>query len=52
MTKSIRWTLATLAVLALLYVLLVIEAGIGHDGLLCELGWDTDGPGDTISGCG
>lgn len=26
--------------------------GSGHDGMLCELGYDKDGDGERVSGCG
>ncbi len=32
-------------------VLLFVEGSVGHDGLLCEWGYDTDGDGATTSGC-
>lgn len=44
-------TWMALAMLALV-VLAHIEASFGHDGLLCELGYDSDGPGELTSGCG
>ncbi len=43
-------------VIAGLFVLLLlfffVEGSVGHDGLLCELGYDLDGAGGTTSGCG
>lgn len=55
--RGFRWwvrrilTWSALAGIALV-CLMFLEAGFGHDGLLCELGYDTDGPGETTSGCG
>jgi hypothetical protein len=55
--RGFRWwvrrilTWSTLAVIALVF-LMFFEAGFGHDGLLCELGYDSDGPGENTSGCG
>jgi hypothetical protein len=43
---------ALLALALLLIVLFWIEASVGHDGLLCELGYDRDGAGTGITGCG
>lgn len=39
-------------VLAVLVLLLLLEASGGHDGWLCEWGIDTDGAGTTTTGCG
>ena len=36
----------------LLVVLFLVEASVGHDGLLCELGYDSDGAGTGDTGCG
>ena len=36
----------------LMFLLLVFEASGGHDGYLCEWGYDSDGAGDVTSGCG
>lgn len=44
-------TWSALAAAALIF-LMFFEAGFGHDGLLCELGWDSDGAGEITSGCG
>ncbi|USQ78477.1 hypothetical protein NF556_12600 [Ornithinimicrobium faecis] len=44
-------TWSALAVIGLI-LLLFFEASFGHDGLLCELGWDSDGAGEITSGCG
>lgn len=49
MRRILTWSaLAGIALVCLMF----LEAGFGHDGLLCELGYDTDGPGETTSGCG
>ena len=45
-------TQVLLATFLVLIVLIYIEGSVGHDGLLCELGWDSDGEGDITSGCG
>ena len=50
--KAQRTGIVVLALALLLLVLFVIEASIGHDGLLCELGYDTDGAGTGDTGCG
>lgn len=50
--RSARWVFRTVAVLAILLILVFVEASFGHDGLLCELGIDSDGAGMTTSGCG
>lgn len=55
--RGFRWwvrrilTWSALAVTAL-FCLMYFEAGFGHDGLLCELGYDRDGPGEITNGCG
>ncbi len=41
-----------LIVLSLCFVAFMVEASVGHDGLLCELGYDKDGDGDGVTGCG
>jgi hypothetical protein len=41
-----------LIVLSLFFVAFMVEASVGHDGLLCELGYDKDGDGDGVTGCG
>jgi hypothetical protein len=30
----------------------MLEASFGHDGLLCEWGYDKDGAGDRVTDCG
>ena len=32
-------------------VLVLVEGGTGHDGLLCEMGIDMDGAGTGDTGC-
>ena len=44
--------IAALALASLFVALVMIEASVGHDGLLCELGYDRDGAGTGITGCG
>jgi len=41
-----------LLTLCLCFVAFLVEPGFGHDGLLCELGYDKDGDGSGVSGCG
>lgn len=41
-----------LALLGVLIILVLLEATGGHDGWLCEWGYDIDGAGGTTSGCG
>jgi hypothetical protein len=41
-----------LIVVSLCFVAFMVEASVGHDGLLCELGYDKDGDGDGVTGCG
>ncbi len=43
---------AVLALLFALALLLALESTGGHDGWLCEWGYDSDGAGDITSGCG
>ncbi len=43
---------ALLALLGVLVLLLALEATGGHDGWLCEWGYDSDGAGGITSGCG
>ncbi len=38
--------------LLLMMLLFWVEATGGHDGWLCEWGYDSDGAGDITSGCG
>jgi hypothetical protein len=47
--KVSGWAVGLLVVIMLLFA---VEAGVGHDGLLCEWGYDKDGAGDRVSGCG
>ena len=46
--RSVRWIVALSVVFLLL---LTVEASVGHDGLLCELGYDSDGAGTTTTDC-
>jgi hypothetical protein len=52
MTARSRWVAGLLVTLTLCFVALMAEGSIGHDGLLCELGWDRDGDGTQVTGCG
>lgn len=52
MTKLMQVGLALLALLGVLIFLMVLESTGGHDGWLCEWGYDLDGAGGTTSGCG
>jgi hypothetical protein len=47
--KTIAWV-GGLFLVALMLVM--VQASFGHDGLLCEWGYDSDGAGEGISGCG
>ncbi len=51
MRTSYKWFTGVLVALSLCFVLFVVEASVGHDGLLCELGYDKDGDGDGVTGC-
>ena len=48
-TKVLAWTGV---LVALLLLLMMLEASGGHDGWLCEWGVDSDGDGDLTTGCG
>lgn len=48
LTKSLAWISG---LVVLFFLLILLEAGGGHDGWLCEWGYDMDGD-DLISGCG
>lgn len=48
-TKVLAWTGV---LVALLLLLMMLEASGGHDGWLCEWGFDSDGDGDLTTGCG
>jgi hypothetical protein len=41
-----KWFTGVLIALSLCFVALMVEASIGHDGLLCELGYGSDGDTD------
>jgi len=47
--RSLAWVAG---LIALLFMLFMLEVSVGHDGLLCELGYDKDGDLDGVSGCG
>jgi hypothetical protein len=51
MRTSYKWFTGVLIALSLCFVAFVVEASVGHDGLLCELGYDKDGDGDGVTGC-
>ena len=51
--KKLQWAgVVMVAFIFLLLVLVWVEASVGHDGLLCELGYDSDGPETGDTGCG
>lgn len=52
MTTTFKWFTGLLVAVTLLFALLVVEASFGHDGLLCEWGYDRDGAGDQVTSCG
>ena len=52
MRTGYKWLTGLLIVLSLCFVALMAEASVGHDGLLCEMGYDKDGDGEGVSGCG
>jgi hypothetical protein len=41
-----KWLTGVLIALSLCFVALMVEASVGHDGLLCELGYGSDGDTD------
>ena len=47
-----RILVSLLCLFGVLFVVVMIEGSVGHDGLLCELGIDTDGEGTGDTGCG
>jgi hypothetical protein len=51
MRTGYKWFTGLLTALLLCWVGVVIEASFGHDGLLCELGYDKDGNGGGVTGC-
>ena len=52
LTAALGWTAGTVAVLlVVLLLLLMLEASGGHDGYLCEWGYDKDGEGTGVTGC-
>lgn len=50
--RVLQMLVAVSCLFVLAFVLLVLEASGGHDGWLCEWGYDTDGAGTTTTGCG
>lgn len=50
--RLLRAILITAAAFFLFLVLLLLEASGGHDGWLCEWGYDSDGAGTATSVCG
>ncbi len=48
---GMRTVTVVLMVLFLCLVAFYVEASFGHDGLLCELGYDRDGDGTGTTGC-
>ncbi len=50
--RLLRAIVMLAAAFFLFFALLLLEATGGHDGWLCEWGYDTDGAGTTTSGCG
>ena len=52
MKRVLAWTGGVVtALFVVLLLLLVLEASGGHDGYLCEWGYDKDGAGDGVTGC-
>jgi len=52
MSRSERILAWVAGLIALLFLLFMLEGSVGHDGLLCELGYDKDGDREGVSGCG
>lgn len=50
--RALQAVLIMAAAFSLIFLLLLLEATGGHDGWLCEWGYDSDGAGTTTSGCG
>ena len=48
-TRMLAWATA---LIVLLLLLVILEASGGHDGYLCDWGYDKDGARDGVSGCG
>ena len=48
-SRTLAWVAG---LIALVFLLFMLEASVGHDGLLCELGYDKDGDGTGVTGCG
>lgn len=51
MTTVGKVVLTVGALVAFLFVAVMFEASFGHDGLLCDWGYDRDGAGTRITGC-
>ncbi len=50
--RVVAWAAGLTVLMLLLSIMLFfIEASVGHDGLLCEWGYDKDGAGEGVSGC-
>ena len=47
-TKVLAWAGGSIV---LLLLLVILEASGGHDGYLCEWGYDKDGDREGVSGC-
>lgn len=47
--RALAWTGG---LVVLVFLLVMLEASGGHDGYLCEWGYDKDGDRDRVSGCG
>jgi hypothetical protein len=52
--RRLRWRILTWigGLIALLFVVVVLEGSGGHDGYLCEWGYDMDDTGDGDTACG
>ena len=47
-----RALIGAVGLFVLFFVLMMLEASGGHDGWLCEWGYDSDGAGTNTTGCG
>jgi hypothetical protein len=52
MRTGYKWFTGLMIALSLSFGAFFVEASVGHDGLLCELGYDKDGDGDGVTSCG
>jgi hypothetical protein len=52
MVTLVQFAAWTFGLFVLMMLLLALDATGGHDGWLCEWGYDSDGAGDVTSGCG